>query len=277
MALSNKELAAVIESLQTVLDVRPLLQEQSNMLTHALNVLANIHPQDIDLMLSQYATLLRRTVINTKEGSQHEEDAILRELLPDDPITYIEIGAAYPVLINNTWQFYQHGGRGLLIEPVPYYWYKLLTHRPGDFLWPAGVSDHVGHARMSVCYECSSIDPDWPIEKGTDVLVEVSPLPDILDRFPTIRDNPIHLCTLDVEGHERQVLRGIDWKQFRPDVFMVEYAKWVPDLVSVEDLSKEWAHLLTDHGYQEKARTPLNIIYVREDSKPYKKGQGKQQ
>ncbi len=198
----------------------------------------------------------------TCPGSFTGEDAILRKLLPDDPVVYVDVGAAEPVQCSNTWQFYQAGGRGLLIEPLPEWWGPLLRHRPLDRLWPTAASDRQGGSRLRMCQAGSSLDPEWRIKELGTTAIETMRLKDILQVFPEIRDS-CQFCDVDVEGHEREVLSGIDWGTFRPNVYCVEYPLYHPDHQG-ESTEDKWAHILLDNGYREVTRTPGNIIYVEE-------------
>jgi FkbM family methyltransferase len=188
-------------------------------------------------------------------GSLHEEDEILAKLMPGIEGYYVDIGAWRPVEQSNTWQFYRKGWRGVLIEPVPHAWPALLHQRPGDWLVPWAISSTAGLTRMEVTgptsqvRDCANGFHDW-------LVVEVRTLADTMKLFPTIRDN-CRLCSIDVEGHEREVLEGNDWDTFRPEVLCIEHK----DHVDGSDSSGKWIDLVTAQGYEEKARTENNIIF----------------
>jgi hypothetical protein len=63
-----------------------------------------------------------------------------------------------------------------------------------------------------------------------------------------------------VEGSERQVLEGIDWLAFHPDLIIIEYITWDPNGPGT-DVSHEWLQILIGAGYVEVARSWLNIIF----------------
>lgn len=155
-------------------------------------------------------------------GAQAGLDCVLRKLLPTDPVVYVDVGAAEPIECSNTWQFYEAGGHGLLIEPLPFCWYPLLLQRHRDCLWPRAVASSNGWARFHVCGTCSSLDPAWTTEKRGTLMVETERLDEILDRFPQIADEA-SLCSIDVEGTEEDVVADTDWELFRPRILVVEY------------------------------------------------------
>ncbi len=191
-------------------------------------------------------------------GSQDGEDEILRDLLPGDG-TYIDIGAAEPQQCSNTWLFYERGWRGLLIEPLYWYWPAIIQQRVGDFLYGSAIRNYDGFTPLRTQGTVSSVLPGWNISEQGTLMVPCETTANALAKFPAIRD-ACRLCSIDVEGAEREVLETIDWATFRPEVFVVEFREYDPVKLGA-DLSGQWADLLTAQGYKEFARTSLNIIY----------------
>lgn len=214
---------------------------------------------------------LRKTIDGTSEyvrryhpeissaGSQFEEDQIVASLLPENTGTYIDIGASHPMECSNTWSLYQKGWRGLLIEPLHANWPALLRHRPGDLLSPIAVMDYTGLVTMRVCGSVSSVREDWSIEAQSELTVECDTIAGILTKYPVVREN-CQLLSIDVEGAEWNVIRGMDWSNFKPKVIVVEKLKYEPDRPGI-DLSPEWKHLIMQEGYTLRGDTGLNAIY----------------
>lgn len=196
-----------------------------------------------------------------RRGSQFEEDEILRDLLPGEG-TYVDFGAGEPVQCSNTWAFYERGWRGLLVEPLYWYWPALLHQRPGDYLYDAAVRHYTGVTVLRVQGSVSSVLPGWRIAEQGEILVPCERAQEILARFPKIREE-CRLCSIDVEGVEVEVLESINWDNFRPEIMVVEYRCYDPQKAG-EDMSGDWAPLLVARGYKEVARTGINIIYKRE-------------
>ena len=96
------------------------------------------------------------------------------------------------------------------------------------------------------------------------MIVDLLPTSEILAMFSGIR-NECHLCSIDVEGHEKAVLEGIDFDTFRPQVFLVESLKYDP-IKSTEELYHEWEPILLQQGYQFRysTRDKVNRVYVRD-------------
>jgi FkbM family methyltransferase len=197
----------------------------------------------------------------TKLGSQEDEQGYIWNLVGNKAGTYVDVGASHAWECSNTSHLYQRGWRGLLIEPNPYCWYGLLRDRPGDMLCPYAVSSTEGMAALRLSHSVSSIEETWPISETGRLMVEAKPLSKILEPYQDIRDRCL-VCSIDVEGHEEHVLRGIDWETFSPDVFVIEYRLYNADEFG-PDISENWSFILQDNGYMLWHKTNLNHIWKK--------------
>ncbi len=252
-----------LEALQGLLT--HLLQQDQDGDVHAPSGLTDI---DVNLVLN-LVTKFRKSLARTRTepstpGYQYNEGFIIEELL-QDPISqcsYVDIGASYPKECSNTWMLYRKGWRGLLIEPLPHCWPSIMKERPGDFIYPTAVSDSDGFAEFRVAGELSTLRDDWPIVDQATLTVETRKLSSILEEFPGVRDK-CKFCSIDVEGHEKEVLSGTDFSSFSPDVYVIEYREHHPRKPG-DNISAEWISLLTDHGYTLIAWSILNYIFVHD-------------
>ena len=72
-----------------------------------------------------------------------------------------------------------------------------------------------------------------------------------------VQPQDIHFLKVDVEGFERQVLEGYDFR-VRPWVICMESTKPNTEIPCYE----EWEHILIDHGYALKKAHGINRYYV---------------
>lgn len=216
---------------------------------------------DISRLLANWSNVLKASFPTPSVfGSQCEEDAVLAELLPEPTGAYVDIGASHPIECSNTWKFYQRGWRGLLIEPLADCWYALMRMRPGDMVWPQAVSNETCLRRFRCYHTVSTLREDWPIPTPIERIVECDRLDNILAKFPAIRE-ACRLVSIDVEGHEAQVLTSVDWRTFKPEVLVIEYRLYDPDKPG-KDISGEWLGYISP-WYEEVHRTTFNIIFKR--------------
>lgn len=208
---------------------------------------------------------------NPEFGSQDNEDAVLAALLPAEfgLGSYMDIGAHHPTNCSNTWQFYCRGWRGVLVEPLIDCWPELLKQRIGDILVPVAASNSNYQGTLRVQGSISSLEDNWPNHSLRRDVVPTMTVMEIINKLGISYLPPL-LCSIDVEGHEKQVLEGIDFQKFRPWVYCVEYLGYTENNEG-GDLSEAWEPILLKNKYVLVGTTRLNKIYV---SKEYCKIKG---
>ena len=194
--------------------------------------------------------------------SQFGEDAILQAMLPIKVGTYVDIGSGHPVAGSNTYALYELGWRGILIDPIRTNVELSKRLRPGDICIQAAIGREGGSAidffEFDV-YEYSTTSRERVSELEAmghslraSYPVEMRSLREVLCDFTP---KSISVLSLDVEGGEMDVLRGNDWKSFRPTFIIVE--EWEPPL----GIRTEAFHFLSDLGYSLTAVAGVSSIY----------------
>jgi FkbM family methyltransferase len=202
--------------------------------------------------------------------SQCGEDLHLLEHYFKDkkgPGVFLELGALDGVLYSNTKLFEDElGWTGILIEPNPDQFVSLLRHRPRCKLYQSLVSDSKepctfrffrhGHAAVSgvqdtlpAAHHAEYFDKYGFLPNGTMAMTPVS-LTEI------VKDSGfqgIDLLSLDVEGHELNVLRSYD--------FSVPIRIILIENLENTERDEECRKLLEDTGYVWKERFQHNDIY----------------
>ena len=195
--------------------------------------------------------------------AQNHEDIVLRRVLRDVPRgRYVEVGANHPTIKSVSYLFYRLGWRGALIEPQPDLCDLLHRVRPGDEVFQCVAYEstvdtmrlyEVPQAtRSTLVKEVADAYGDWRSEH-----VSARTLNDILDSLTWASDE-IHFMTIDVEGAEPEVLKGLDLTRFRPWVLVVESVH----PVTLNDTSSSWARILEDNGYTDACFDGVSRYYV---------------
>lgn len=190
-----------------------------------------------------------------------QEAGLVRDFLGPKPGYFVEVGANEPERESQSFHLEREGWTGVLVEPQPDLAEKLRKMRTSQVFEAACSSPDRAGTRMTlyVLGPYSSFDPNLAVtglrpEHAIDVPVRT--LDDILDEAKAPR--PIDLLSVDVEGHELDVLRGFDFTRWRPKLILLE------DHVTSLDKHR----FLTRAGYRLMRRTGLNGWYVPGETAP---------
>jgi FkbM family methyltransferase len=168
---------------------------------------------------------------------------------------FVEVGANDPRERSQSWHLEQNGWTGVLIEPQPDLAAELRASRSAKVFAAACSSpDNAGLALpLHVAGPLSSLDRRHMAPGATPERVINVPSR-TLDSVLEEAGSPIafDFLSIDVEGHEIEVLRGFDIDRWRPRLILLED--------HVADLSKH--RYLTAAGYRIIRRFENNGWYV---------------
>jgi FkbM family methyltransferase len=180
---------------------------------------------------------------------------------------YIDAGANDPELHSVTKAFYDAGWWGINIEPMPSYQAQFVAARPRDINLAVAVGAQAGEITL---YDTPDIN-GWAStdsavaeahrQDGVAVQEVTVPLRTLSDICAEHVRGDIHFLKIDVEGFEGEVLRGMDFKRWRPWVLAIEAT--MPN--SRETNHGTWEHLVTGAGYRYAYFDGLNRYYVADE------------
>jgi len=208
-----------------------------------------------------------------KSFAQSGEDLIISNLLStlgfSQKCSYLDIGANHPYLLSNTYAFYKKGGSGLLIEPDPVLYKKLLRTRPRDRVLNIGIGfgSEVKIAQLFVMSlnalntfsreEAIRIDSEGVYHIVDELDIELIP-PNFL--FENYFSKMPDFVSIDVEGLDFQVLSSLDMQKYRPPIFCVETLEFRMNREG-EKITKI-RDLMHQNDYFVFADTHLNTVFV---------------
>ncbi|HYD60215.1 MAG TPA: FkbM family methyltransferase [Noviherbaspirillum sp.] len=196
--------------------------------------------------------------------AQNFEDVMLwRALKHVENGFYIDVGANDPTLYSVTRAFYDQGWHGINLEPVSQFFERLRKERPRDINLQMGAGATEGSFPFFDIPDSGLATSDPAVaemhrKEGWNVRqiqVQILPLAEICNRYVT---GDIHFLKVDVEGAERAVLLGMDFRKWRPWVVVVEAT--VP--MSQQTAHETWESLLLDADYEFVYFDGLNRYYV---------------
>ena len=185
------------------------------------------------------------------------EDRLKAEFFGPQPKGFfVEVGANAPQRGSQSWQFEQAGWTGILVEPQPDLAERLRQMRRAHVVAAACSSPANAGKTMTlhVLGPHSSLNPELAVTgvvAESEIKVPIRTLDDILHE--TGAPSPIDFVSIDVEGHEVEVLSGFDLE------------RWRPRLLLIEDATHRF---VTRAGYRLIRRTGPNGWYVPQAQAP---------
>lgn len=184
--------------------------------------------------------------------SQTGEDRIVAALLGEAPGFYVDVGCNHPVKYSNTFELYKRGWRGINVDANEQLVDLCRRIRPRDVSVCAAISDTARDVAFTEFSDpmVSSLSEQhvtrW--RKERDVVrerrVATRTLHDVLATCDAPRR--FDLLSIDVEGHDFEVLSSVDLDVYRPKLIVIE----IHDFPLREPhRSKTWSHL-TANGYE---------------------------
>jgi FkbM family methyltransferase len=201
-------------------------------------------------------------------AQRYEDMHLLRAFGEQASGFYIDIGAGHPVYDNVSFAFYLRGWRGVTVEPNP--WLAQLSEavRPLDVRIQSLVGEKRGNATYYLVEDFHGLSTTIENharaalsefgKRSQTMAVPVTTLQSLCEQYAP---NAIDFLKVDVEGAECEVLRGGDWRRFRPKVVVLEAL--AP--VTMAPAWEAWEPLLTGSGYRYAFFDSLNRYYIAEE------------
>jgi FkbM family methyltransferase len=213
--------------------------------------------------------------IGKRSHSAHGEDLLICHWLQHhgcklSDACYVDVGAAHPIELSNTYLLYRAGARGILVEPDPDQARVLRAKRPKDIVVNAGVAfDERRSARLirmtarvfntfsrEQAEHCVRVSETWEPHERQKIIDEIEiPLIPINEIISThLPGRRPHLISIDTEGVELQILKSLD-------LGLLD----VPAVVCVEASVRfeEFDSILRPAGFEMMARTSDNWLFHR--------------
>jgi len=213
--------------------------------------------------------------------SQNHEDVLLNRVFAEvETGTYVDVGAGSPTSLSVSWHFYQKGWKGVNIEPRPDMFAQLLQHRPRDINLNIGIANSTSEMvffRIEVGPEplpggeggglstfsraaAEAARAQYPGAVIEESLVKVIKLKDVFGEYHL---EEVSFVKIDVEGFEREVVEGMDWRRWRPIVLVIESI----DHSTQKPAHDKWEQLLLEQDYLFANFDGLNRYYVRAENR----------
>lgn len=208
--------------------------------------------------------------MNKKYYGQFETDRIIAEnYFPNQTKGLcIEVGAYDGIKGSNTYYFERLGWTTWVFEPNPYIFPLLILNRENAYPFEVALSNKDGCGDLSIVDFKSGIqssltslntDPRL-LEDYKSAIVKTHPVQVAIRRLDTIleyHNYPKHynFISIDTEGTELDVIKGIDFKRYSFDLLVIED--------NYDDL--EITEYLEQFGYKHDMRFQVNDFFVKKE------------
>lgn len=183
---------------------------------------------------------------------------------------YLEMGAMNGVTYSNT-KFYEDtlGWKGILVEPNPLEFNKLINNRPKNYLLSVICSDQKSPLEFSICVNIpavSSVKLSEPsgfnnMYYNYSNMIRTNLIPMSLDSIIEKSGlERIDLCIIDVEGHEISVLNSFSFK--------IPIVSWLIEFLD-EEKDKVVQAFMERNNYKFMGKCAHNGFFIHNDYLKY--------
>jgi FkbM family methyltransferase len=219
------------------------------------------------MKLMEYLGVIYKAFISCSKPkrsySQYSEDLIIQSYYPRGKRDgcYVDVGCHHPRRGSNTYGLYKKGWSGILIDLEECKVKANQMARRRDQVILAAVSDREEWLDI---YSDKNYSTNTTIKRQDDQdgksligRIKTQTLTKILEEnhFPT----QFELLSIDVEGVDFEVLKGLDLKTYQPEIICIENWKALSGIDEI--LGSETHQYLIQQQYQLVALTGLSTIY----------------
>ena len=140
---------------------------------------------------------------------------------------YLDIGCQHPVANNNTYLLFKRGWNGINIDLDKKNIHLFDLSRPHDLNINATISAKKTKKKLFFYHPGSPIntieESNAKFQKAKYKEIKVVTTTTINDILTTTHYKKIDYVSIDVEGHEHDVLKGFNLKKYLPDIISVEF------------------------------------------------------
>jgi len=211
-------------------------------------------------------------MINTKcSFSLEGEDIILETLLRNCPIsTYLDIGCSDPIIINNTYKFYLKKWNGLACDGRTDLKNIWNIKRKRDIF----ISSLIGEKSIETLYyefpdpTLNTIDKSSALRYSkrfnkNQIKISKRQIYSGRDLWLKYFTDPPSLVSIDCEGYDLKVLKGLISKTFRPACLVVETKLFN----FLTPLDSNIIKFMYKNNYIMIAKTPLDAFFIDPENK----------
>ncbi len=197
--------------------------------------------------------------------SQYGEDLLIQSYFKKNKTHghYVDVGCHHPRRGSNTYGLYKKGWSGVLIDLEEI---KVLSNRwarPRDKVFLSAISDQEEiveiYTDKNYSTNTSISRQNISVHSASIGKIKTRTLSSLLDEINYLRD--FELLSIDVEGVDLKVLKGLDLSRYRPTLICIE--NWAAQQGIDAILKSDIHNYLVINQYEMLAWSGLSTLYKR--------------
>lgn len=200
-----------------------------------------------------------------------EERKIINHFEENYKGRYVDVGCYHPTKVNNTFEMYKRGWSGINIDLNPLSIELFNFVRPRDINICSAISKNNSTKNLYFHNDLSPLNTidknhvnflkkEFSIKKLKIKKIKSKKITNILEKYKYFK---IDFLNIDIEGHELEVLKTIDFRKFNIKIICVE-------ILTHNNLSKtrkrEIFKFLKKKGYVFIGKNVVNYIFKKKNS-----------
>ncbi|HBB86417.1 MAG TPA: FkbM family methyltransferase [Blastocatellia bacterium] len=186
--------------------------------------------------------------------------------------TYLDIGAHHPVILSNTFLFYQNGSSGVCVEADPLLYAKIKRRRKRDTCLNVGVGASDAKSANFYLMSTKALSTFSEVESQRYSQYQTHTIQQVIE-VPLVTINNVieqyfdpfpNFVSLDTEGLDLAIIKSLDFERYRPQVFCIETVTYTED--KSEEKIQDIITYMKANNYMVYADTYINTIFVEQDS-----------
>ena len=188
--------------------------------------------------------IYKKIILQDKYYSFSGVDIVLKKIFyQQEKGFYIDVGCQNPIKNNNTYLLYKKGWEGINIDLDEDNINLFNSARPNDSNFNKAVSSNVKDVELYFYHKKSPINTidkktsEFQRAKVTSVKKITTDTLNNIILNTKYKNHIFDLLSIDVEGHELEVLKGFDLDKYSPKVIVVEYLDLNVSKLEIKNLS----------------------------------------
>ena len=190
--------------------------------------------------------IYKKIILQDKYYSFSGVDIVLKKIFyQQEKGFYIDVGCQNPIKNNNTYLLYKKGWEGINIDLDKDNINLFNSARPKDSNFNKAISSDTKNVELYFYHKKSPINTidkktsDFQKAKVTSIKKINTDTLDNIILNSKYKNYTFDLLSIDVEGHELDVLKGFDLDKYSPKVIVVEYLDLNVSKLEIKNLSIE--------------------------------------